>query len=94
MGGSRGAGSAPVESVEMEVPAGIGPGLASLPAVGGGEKGSASYPPDCSGPSSTEPPRSARCKALCAWWAWGRMAPMLRRGGCPSYREAPCTGVL
>ena len=44
---------APVESVGTEAPVGIGPGLPSLPAIGGGEKGLASPPPDRGGPSSS-----------------------------------------
>ena len=58
-GGSRGAGSAPVDPVEAEAAAGTGPGLSSLPAVGGGQKGSVSPPPDRGGPSSPEPSRLA-----------------------------------
>ena len=93
-GGGGGAGSVPVDLVEMEAPVGTGPGLPSLPAVGGGEKGSASPPPDRGGLSSTEPPPGQPGgQAPGASWAWGRLVPMPRRGGCPVFWEAPCTGV-
>ena len=59
-GGSRGAGSAPVDPVQAEAPTGAVPGLPSPAVVGEGEKVSAPRPPDRGGPSTTEPPRSAR----------------------------------
>ena len=72
---SRGAGGAPLESVGTEVPAGIGPGPPSPPAAGGREKGPASPPPDHVGPSSTEPPRSARRSGALRFGGLGPSGP-------------------
>ena len=84
MVGSRSAGSAPVDSVKTEAPAGIGPGLPSLLGVGGGEKGSASPPPDRGGPSSTEPPWSARRSGAWRFVGLGSSGPNAEEGRVPS----------
>ena len=82
--GSRGAGGAPVESVETEVPAGIGPGPPFPPAAVGGEKGSAPPPPDRGGLSSTETPRSARSSGTRRFVGLGPSGPNAEEGRVPS----------
>ena len=79
-----GAGGTPVDPVDAEAPAGTGPGLPCLPAVGGGEKGSTSPPPARGGRSSTKPPRSARRSGIWCFVGLGSSGPNAVEGRVPN----------
>ena len=63
-----------------------------LPLVGG-RKGQRPPRPIALAPDLPSPPGQPGGQAPGASWAWGCLAPMPRRGGCPAFWEGPCTGV-
>ena len=84
-GGSRGAGGAPVDPVEAEAPAGTGPGLPSLPAVGGGEQGSAAPPrPIVVASHLRSPPGQSRGQATGLFFGLGSCGPNAEEGRPPN----------
>ena len=73
------------------------PGVAAPPPpppLVGGRKGQLPPPrPIAVAPHPLSPPGQPGGQAPGASWAWGRLAPMPRRGGYPASWVVPCTGV-